>query len=91
MPIQHSYTDRFKRDNPAAYTVVTAGSWQRGSNGFQITFATYASKAAFDAGGEAVSQASVFVPYDSSTMTSGIEQFIMQLPEIAAGAPAQVA
>ncbi len=74
-----------------AYLRVENGSWARGSGGFNIGFSIFTSKAAADAGASPIHSGSAFVPFDSSGMTSGIEQAIMQRPKIAACNPTQVA
>jgi hypothetical protein len=92
MSIQIAFLDRYKVSHPAAYVVLESGSWKRGDGAFAINYAVYASKAALDAGGEPVHRASISVPYDSSTMTAGIEQYIMAHDAaISAGSPTQVA
>lgn len=92
MAIQFAFTDRFKVAHPQAYALLESGSWTKDSGGFQMRYAVYASKAAHDAGGEPVLQADVFVPYDSSGMNSGIEQYLMAHDSVVAGGtPTQVA
>lgn len=92
MPIQIAFTDRFKRANPQAYVRVERGNWQLGTGGFQIHYAVYADKAAADAGGAPIQEGDTFVPFDSSSMTGGIEQYLMAHDAvIAAGSPQQVA
>jgi hypothetical protein len=91
MPIQLAFTDRFKRDNPQAYLVLTEGNWKRGSGGLQIKGSIYASKQLMEEGGDPLYEFDEFVPFDTGPMTGGIEQYIMAHDAmVAAGGPQQV-
>lgn len=91
MAIKLNFADQFGRTNPDAYLVLERGEWSKGSGGFNMQARIYTDKAACDAGKAPVHDFSVFVPFDSTSMTSGIEQYVMQRPEIASGNPTQVA
>lgn len=92
MAVQLTWPDPYTKANAdAAYMRIESGSWQLGAGGFNIGFAIFKNKAAADAGAEPIHSGSAFVAFDSSGMTSSIEQAIMQRPEIAACSPVQVA
>lgn len=90
MALQLNFPDQFGRTNPNAYLILERGEWSKGSGGFQMTARIFADKAASEGGKAPVHEFSVFVPFDSNSMTSGIEQAIAQRPEIAACNPVQV-
>jgi hypothetical protein len=92
MPLQLQFTDKFGHVSPTAYLRIDSASWIRNSGGLQVTAHIFLDKACADDGtSQPVHELTQFVPFDTSSLTGGIELFLAALPAIAPGSPTQVA